>query len=114
MKLSGFEDAALRYILTKEAPSLLCHMDNLSVSSREYTGVGVYINIEYIEIPASRFEVGKATLGSGVFAVIGESNTDVGFLLYIDDGLISMLEIFCHGNEDFPSNIEKYEFGNLQ
>lgn len=109
MNLSSFECSVVSFIIEHEAPEISDHISRLSVSDRERTGVGIYVNFHYRTLPMSLHKVSKDTLGKGVFGSARNVPGGLGFMLYIDSGMISTLEIFCHGYESLPEDIVDFE-----
>lgn len=48
---SEFERAVIEHIIEKEAPEYKKHLSYLFVDRRENTGVGVYVNFNYLDNP---------------------------------------------------------------
>lgn len=57
--------------------------------------------------------INKATLGTDVLASASEVESGLGFMLFIDNGLISTLEVFCHGKEGLPESLTNVSFEHL-
>lgn len=110
---SEFERAAIEHILKDDAPEYKEHLRYLLVDKRENTGVGIYVNFKYIENPLL-FSSEDRTLGTSVYAEIEGLESGAGFMLYIDEGRITMLESFCHGYEAWPAHISRFKIQNLQ
>jgi hypothetical protein len=53
---------------------------------------------------------GSLTLGRRFYADIEGMESGVGFILYVDRGFISELEIFSHGSETIPDQIVSFNF----
>ena len=103
--LSLFEQNIISQILEKDAPDLLAQLSQLRVESREHTGVGTYVNFCY-EGRINGLDGDDRTLGMHIFSDIKGIDHGAGFVLYVDTGLISMLEIFSHAGEEMPCVIE--------
>lgn len=79
-----------------------------TVKSREFTGVGFYTTFTLDKnVPKAEY---KNTFQIG--DVIGEVkgiNNGIGFILFIKDGLINILEGYTYGDEKWPESIEEYK-----
>ena len=112
--LSMFELDAVNSILDSDAPDLGPQLSQLGVEYREHTGVGEYVYF-FHEGVAREVDSDNRTLGKQVFADVKGIKHGVGLILYVDRGLISMLEIFSHAGEELPHMIEgkvRESFGN--
>jgi hypothetical protein len=107
-EINKFERAALEAILKTYAPEYEDHVQYLLVEKRENTGVGLYVDFSYRDNKLSFFSE-KRTLGqtseSAVRAEIEGLEHGAGFVLYIDEGKITMLEVFCQGDNNWPDEI---------
>lgn len=110
--ITQFEREIIEHILKKECPQYLKHLPLLMVDSRENTGIGYYIYFKYLEEPFLTPSVHK-TLGKSVYAEIEGLEGGAGFMLYIDEGRITMLESFCHCAENWPDHITNFSIKDL-
>jgi hypothetical protein len=78
-------------------------LENLTVSAREGTGAGQFI---YFKNTSVRTNSVTAVI-SGVNGVSNDGSDHIGFLLFIDDGLIDALEGFSYEG-DWPQDISSY------
>lgn len=102
--LSLFELAAVECALRQHVPHLLNHVGRIRVEKRKHTGHGMYVYFRYAE--AMEETIGDSrSFGSSIFATVKGLEHGAGILLYLENGLISMLEIFSHGGEQMPVNI---------
>ncbi|MEP1143557.1 MAG: hypothetical protein ABJH52_07550 [Henriciella sp.] len=104
--LIALEEAAIRmFSQSSDNPlnDLADHIPHLSVTNREYTGVGVFI-----ELDSSLVGLGdaKATI-SGVVAVTNDERPALGFLLFVEEGKPTMLEGFSY-SEAWPDDLSEY------
>ncbi|EGQ8092447.1 TPA: hypothetical protein RQK93_001704 [Vibrio vulnificus] len=106
------EHAALEYTFSKECPEFLEHLPCITVKSREYTGIGVYVYFEYFEKPSTKLTDSKR-LGHSIYAEIEGLKGGAGFVVYIDDGAITLLECFSHSSETWPSVLANFKFHAL-
>ncbi|NQY38954.1 MAG: hypothetical protein HRT80_02545 [Henriciella sp.] len=104
--LSALETAAMRaFCQIGDLPlnDLADHIPHLSVTSREHTGVGVFV-----ELNSSLSGMGdaEATI-SGVIAVTNDERPALGFLLFVKAGKPRMLEGFSYANA-WPDDLSDY------
>lgn len=111
MNSDTFATEAARFIVDNENPSLREQLKHLIVARTDKTGAGLVFEFE--NSSASRSLVQRQTLGSSVTARANGA-VDLGFVLYVDDGMISSLETFVHGYEDFPASIIDCNFHVLR
>ena len=109
---SEFERAVIEHILKKEASEYIKHLPYLLVDRRENTGAGIYVYFKYSEKPPL-FSPETRTIGQSVYAEIEDLEGGAGFMLYIDEGRITMLEAFSHGSEAWPDHISRFEIQDL-
>ena len=109
---SEFERTVIEHILKKEAPEYKKHLPYLLVDRREYTGVGIYVYFKYSEGPPL-FSSENRTIGHSVYAEIEGFEGGTGYMLYIDEGQITMLESFGHGSDSWPAHISRFEIQDL-
>ena len=109
MKLTEFEKSCIGEILREEDPDYLGHLTYLSVNSRDMTGVGFFTRLKYEENYLT-IKLEDKTLGLSLYADMAELKHGAGFVLYIDEGRITCLEGFTHGNESWPEAPNQYSF----
>ena len=110
MELNELEWSVLKKLLDGDHPalkSLRAQLPHLTVMKREYTGAGFY----------SGFAVSDATLraplrpGRLIFGDVEGSTPKLihgaGFLLYIDDGRLHMLEAYSY-EEAWPTETSEF------
>jgi hypothetical protein len=107
-----FERAVIEHIIEKDAPKYKKHLRYLSVDRRENTDVGVYVYFNYSDTSILCSDENR-TAGQSLYAEIEGLQWGAGFMLYIDDGQITMLESFCHGAESWPAQIRKFKLKDL-
>ncbi|MGX5203188.1 hypothetical protein [Aliikangiella sp. IMCC44632] len=103
-ELTSFERKLLSYILSGMQESYLGHLDAIKVSKREHTGVGEYIDFEYFKVPSSN-EIESVSLGASVYIDLPQLKHGAGCILSINEGCVESLELFSHGEEEFPKEI---------
>jgi hypothetical protein len=113
MMLTDFEYTAVKYILEQEAPAYLLKMNEIIVKSRDFTVVGFFTHFADVvckeEVPKKIMRI-----GSSVYGDIKGMTYGVGFSLYIDDGVMSMLEVFSHYHEEIPEKIAEFELSIIE
>ena len=83
-------------------------IDFLIESSKENTGIGLFINFEN-ELRDKYFKIGKNLIFDGVEIKDDELNILADIILHIKDGIIDQLEIFNKNGEKYPEqDIEHY------
>jgi len=104
--LTALELAVLRtFCKIDDLPldDLANHISHLSVTSREQTGVGVFVELNSSLITMGS---GKATI-SGVVATTNDERPVLGFLLFVEAGQPTMLEGFTYTNA-WPDDLSDY------
>ena len=106
--LTDFEREIIEKLVDGEHPILRELQKQLKLSSvrnREKTGVGFYL---YLEVPEKSPYMPSVDLKLGdVIADIAELEYGAGFLLYVSDGRLHMLEGYSY-DEPWPDSISKY------
>lgn len=110
MELEPLEAAVLEKFLEGDFSGLVAlraQLAHLSVKSRELTGVGFFTDFEIapgaVPVPLGR---GISPL-RGVEATIEGLTHGAGFLLFVKDGFLSMLEGFSY-DDCWPSEIKSF------
>lgn len=106
-----FEHAVMMKILSGNDPTLGVLRKqywNMKTKKWEFTGVGFYIDFDKAEDALviegkTSFEIGD------VVADINNERNAVGFVLFIRDGMLDMLEAHTYGNKKWPKRIENVE-----
>lgn len=83
--------------------------ENAIVKSREFTGTGFYTTFA---IPNSvpRLEYNKAFQIGDVVGQVDGIRDGVGFVLFVENGFLNMLEGYTYGDEKWPKTIIKYKY----
>lgn len=102
--LSPFELEAVQKILEEDAPDLISQVRHLRVEKREHTGIGAYVYFGH-DGHLEKVDGDNRTLGARAFAAIDGLTHGAGLVLYVDDGLVDMLEIVSHASEKMPDAI---------
>ena len=111
MMLTKFEKEAIQFILEHEEPDLLMNLPQLDVASRSHNGSSYYVNFTCRNVASTR-TAGKRTLGKSVYGDVAGMKLGVGFMLFVDKGMISTLEIFSHGGEEIPASVTQFELSS--
>ena len=77
--------------------------NNSVVESREFTGVGFFTNFNIIPgiLPLAN---SKNFVFGDINATIEGTKNSLGFILFVRDGYISMLEGYTYGSDKWPDN----------
>jgi hypothetical protein len=93
--LNEIETIAMGMLLAGEHPTLVVLRDQLAVAKvadREFSGVGFFV---HFQVPASSPRADEVRLVIGdVYAKLTGLEHDAGFLLFVSDGALDMLECF--------------------
>lgn len=80
------------------------------VVKREFTGVGFFTTFR-VDDSAPRLPDNRSLcIDDGVGEIDG---VDVGFVLFITDGVLDMLEGFTYGTDEWPREMVKYKVGYI-
>lgn len=106
-ELNKFEKEVLEFMLKRDAPECLPHLDLLAVSKRKYTGHGIYVDMIYKQEPKITIKAQRLIAFINLQGVVCGG----GLALYMTDGKIDFLEAFCNGIEgDWPRDINEFTF----
>ena len=109
MKLLPMERAVLAKLLEGDFPlldMLRLQLENCKVTGREMTGCGFFLNLAVPDdMPRS---IGLDTQFGDVLAVLPGLENGAGFLLYLKDGLLDMLEGYSF-DEPWPISTDVFE-----
>ncbi len=108
LDLEPIEGAVLQKLLDGDHPVLNVlrqQMPFLSVSTREHTGIGFYTNFT-LAAGAPRADSIRTQFGDVVATIRGLEH-GAGFVLWVDDGLLSCLEGYAFG-EDWPWRVNDF------
>jgi hypothetical protein len=106
MELSDFEKEIVRAI-GKHYPLIFSVLDNLKVTSREYTCAGAYIDFEPIDIPLVSHTQLLDLHGS-----IYMSGVELSAHIEMQEGVPQFLEIYCHSQKGWDGEVTAYEIIN--
>jgi hypothetical protein len=109
MNPSPLERAVVGMILFGEHPvleKLRSQWEAASVHSRELTGVGFYANLEVPMSVQSLSSKNRFAFGD-VLVDFPELTAPVGSVLFVDEGRLSVLELYTHG-EPWPEDDSRF------
>jgi len=118
MALSELEFAILRQIATAPKNKHLAiedHLPFLSVRSREFTGVGMYVNFED-DSPSEILsdDLSIKNIPSSPHIVEMESlRYGLGYALYPENGRLKFLELFTYGDELWDGTFATFSFRDV-
>lgn len=84
--------------------------EGIKVTKRRMTGEGFFTDLsttkslEEVGVKSLRWSKTRATLNN---------NLDVGFLIYVDDGMLSTIEGYTYGDTAWPEVITSFEIREL-
>lgn len=84
---------------------LLQQYRNIIETTRKFSSCGFFIN--YMVDKSNCKIIDENIVLNSVYGIIN-NNINVGFLLYIKDGYITMLECYEYDSKDFPDLISNY------
>jgi hypothetical protein len=112
--LTPFERDVLDWILRGDEPFLEVLRQQVmaaSVSGREFTGVGFYVDF-MVPDAVRRLDESLGTKPDFTFGSVGaifeDVNVEVGFVLFVRGGRIAVLEGYTYGSEPWPEPEGKY------
>ena len=113
MQLTELERLVLTRIAENEAPEYAAHIPLLVVIGREFTGAGFYTTFGYAS-PREHLPE-KRTLGATLLGRFKELDPEeAGFVVYVDAGQITVLEMFAYGLADWPRSISGFDLAELR
>jgi hypothetical protein len=108
--LNDLEAAVLDKLLAGDNPALALLREQrrrLCVKKREYSGVGFFTEFELPPV-APRLPISTPIRFGDVLADIDGMEHGAGFVLFIDNGLLTMLEGYSNANENWPEKISSF------
>ena len=86
--------------------SLRSQCKSTNLSSREFTGVGCFVNLESDRsLPASTLRMSDVSL----HIRSNELPLGGGAILFLKDGWLDFLEIYVNGSDAYPDDISHFE-----
>ncbi len=79
-----------------------------TVADRKNTGSGFYVDF-FIPQNAQRISANPSFEISDVIGKLNDGKLDVGFVLFIKNGVLSMLEGFTYGSDEWPEKISDFQ-----
>ncbi len=119
-ELSLFENEVFQWLINGDDPVLeaLRHQFNSAqVKLREYTGVGLFINLivqknnKGVDV---LFGVKPNFCFGDVRTFIGIQNQELGFLLWITDGYLDFLEAYTYGDVEWPEDLSNFKISYIR
>jgi hypothetical protein len=110
MSIESLERAVIEKLLDGDEPLLLClraQVTKLKVASREFTGAGFYTEFDSLGCEEMRISAESKIRFGDVVADLPALKNGIGFLLYVDNGLIHVLEGYTFG-EDWPEDVSGF------
>jgi hypothetical protein len=110
MDFSPLERAVIRFLLVGEDSTLdilRTQLEHASVASREFTGVGFFTRL-LVDPRAPAIEPFASFKFGDVEASLPELQHGAGFLLYVNQGFLSMLEGYCY-DERWPQAVTGFQ-----
>ena len=99
-------------LIAKETPEfeakIIAQYDKARVVSREFTGHGFFTNFEVTDSTDSLGDGFTETFGSVIVDFPGVKY-GAGFVLFVKNGFITMLEGYINGDEPWPERITEYK-----
>ncbi|SFH84302.1 hypothetical protein [Halpernia frigidisoli] len=93
--------------LIKKYPKLKFHLDFLKVSERKITGVGLYVNFEYVN-PKIDFEDINVLFSNEENIEIQKLKHGIGYVIDVTDGKILYIEFITYG-ENWDGKFDEYK-----
>ncbi len=87
--------------------------ETASVITREFSGVGFFTSFSVLEDSEKLHQAESLQLG-GVKGQINGVANGVGFVLFINKGVIDLLEGYTYGDEKWPEILTEYTLARLQ
>lgn len=109
--LNDLEAAVLDKLLEADLPALgrlRMQRQRMHVTKREYTGVGFFTEFGHPN-DVIRLATSRSIRFGDVLADIEGLEHGAGFVLFIDNGLITMLEGYTNANEEWPREPGSFE-----
>lgn len=109
--MNKLERAVVEAILKEEAEPLLSILPTLWVSKRidNKTALDIRFGSSGHHEQKHINEHKRQTLGKTLFAQVSGLKYGLGFILYVDNGTPTSLEMYSHGNEEIPTKVEDFE-----
>lgn len=110
MDLTPLETAVLDMLLAGDDPQLAILREQrrlLRVTDRQHSGVGFFTNVA-VPADAPKLPGGPGLRFGDVIADIAGLAHGAGFLLFVDGGVITMLEGHLWGDERWPDEVTDF------
>lgn len=84
-----------------------------TVADRKNTGSGFFVDF-FVPSNTPRISANPSFEISDVVGKLNGGKLDVGFVLFVKDGALSMLEGFAYGSEEWPEQISDFQLHYTQ
>ncbi|KGK10064.1 hypothetical protein [Vibrio navarrensis] len=109
LNLKNFINSVVEHILVNEAEEYLEQLDYIFIGDVNISRVGFYANFRHPDEYRAKI-IENLTLGSSIHAEVLGLKYGVDFMLYVDGGIITMLEGFTvDGDNYWPSEIVDFK-----
>ncbi|MFT5049210.1 MAG: hypothetical protein ACI8QZ_000600 [Chlamydiales bacterium] len=112
MRLTKLEEAVLRMMLDGDHPVLEALREQLrhsQVTDRTVAGTGFYTDLEVDQAVAAAPTAHPSCWIGDVVGAISGCKHGAGFVLFIDDGYLQMLEGYCHAASEWPTAVQEFK-----
>ena len=102
---------AMEFVLTGDTPALEVLRNQYkksTITSIDKSSVGCFVEFK-VDDNIKKIEPQNAYIGD-VFLELEQNTSSIGVILFIENGVISMLEFYTHGDDMFPDTFENYQF----
>jgi hypothetical protein len=110
-KLTALERAVLQRMLWEHALTPLRRtipFDDVVVTERRHTGVGFFTDLAASEA-VTLFTRGTSLRWGNVSARLNADRVDVGFVVFVDDGVVTTIEGHLWGGDEWPERVDEFE-----
>jgi hypothetical protein len=103
--LNELEESILNF-MAKDFPPLKEMINQLSVLSREFTGVGSYTNFQCLD---SSSELDRERIGLQTTVSIPNVSNGLGGVMFCEEGKPKLLELYTYGDEKWDGEFEGFK-----
>jgi hypothetical protein len=110
--LQPIERDVLKLMLQGNCPqctALRNQLAHLREVTREFTGAGFFTSLHYTDavVPTPGLRIVPAGL---LLAEINDMQSPCDFLIFVEDGILHLIEGYAAGEDDWPDEISRYHF----
>lgn len=111
LKIEPIEVAVLDDLFMQKGVSVESFYD-IGVTKREYTGVGFFTDF----YPSDALRIGALDYSDRWLDTHAKLNgtLNVGFLVYIDNGMVTAIEGFTYGDDSWPDTIHDFKIEHIE